>query len=301
MDRTAQVIEATDAYRRHLWASLPWSIRLADFFMRMADSTTDSFGTGIYIEFLKHGIAGMPPIGSVPAEQYDPKHTKVPSNYGREFGTRAYKTALAMLRNPGLVEDFLMDFYVRFRTKKSEGLKHGMSLQQAQRFVMNDLEWQINNLLKSRGRRKETPTDQPDDDDEGGGGIQIPQAHSVEEMARRYADILVREIHDPKVKSELERIHPDAVRFIELMLDGKTEVEILGRDAHGTELRGGPMLKHPQTSGGAPLQPQNWKPYKAKIFDVIKKHLPDLTHGLGQHQHHTVYAYKREASYKRAV
>jgi len=260
MDRVANLVKTAGALRRQIWASLPFSLRFAEFFSRLAFSFNEAFGKTIYGEFLTRGIIdGMPDIKGRPASEFDlskkPVVNRLPSGYGRDFGQKAYGMLLSKVRNPDMVEDLMSDFLVRFLESGSKHLNPKEHRKAAEAYVLQSLQ----NSLKNWYRSKKTISDiQIKDDEETRYEIPVYDEASVEKQIKRLL---------PKIKPELERVHPDAPVYIELALDGYSDREIIGDIKSGVPS----LLPHPYGGYGKPLTEPVWNShYKPKIFKVLR-------------------------------
>jgi len=264
MIRVAQLIRTAGQVRRLIWASLPFRHRLAEVLCKLASSTTDVFGTGMYGVFLEHGVEGMPPINGKPAQEWVAQHSvkRLPSQYGRDFGKKAFASLMLKYHNPEVVEDLLSTFMVRFIEKAGKYLKPGTSLKEAEAYVMRSLYNEgINALRRKRWEVGESMLNR-DDDERGGYLDRVPGAEpeeSEEEQEEHFNDLLV------KLRPKLHRIHQSAEQYLRLLAQGYSDTEILGNPGHGRQ----PMLDHPYNANGGALTPSAWIAYKKKIKDLI--------------------------------
>jgi len=275
MDRTAHLIEASVALRRKIWASLPFSLRMADFFSRLAVSTTEAFGKAVYAEFLTHGVEGMPDINGRSASEFDisrkPVANRLPHDYGRAFGKKAYANLMGRLHNPEVAEDVMSNFLVGFLVSGSDHIRPGASLRDAENYVLTALHHDASNALRSwlRGEGKEVSDVYQEGEDDGGRKKyrDIPVSVDEASMEKELKRIL------PRVTSKLNAIHPDGALYIKLSLvDGYTDREILGDEKHGVPS----LLTHPYNRLGRPLTQATWEmDYKDRIFKVLKDAMKD--------------------------
>lgn len=263
MDRVAKLITASTSLRRQIWASMPFGVRVADFFSRLAVSTTEAFGATVYAEFLKNSVEGMPEIGgTVP----DPK--RVPRGYGRDFGKKAYAILMSKLHNPQRVEDVMSEFLIRFIERGSTGLRPGTSIKEAENYVLKGLVRLGYNSLRNSLRKREVSDTLVYDryDAKSDTRMDFPSfddSHS-DSLRSIFEDAL------PSLQGRLKAIHPDASRYIELSLDGYTDREIIGDIAHGTPS----MLSDPYSLHGTPLNEKAWQAgFKPKILNLFKRAL----------------------------
>lgn len=259
MNRVAQLIEAADEIRRRLWASIPWGIRVAELFMRLAVSPQEAFGQGVLLEFEKVGVTGLPA-----------KHGRAfPSDIARDIGRKAYGIAMSVTRSPTKAEDVLSSFYVRLLKGGSHGLA-GKELHHAEQSILMGVKNEAINLINFTKRRKDIQHSDVRHDDEGGEShVEAPVFHSLEDIEHNFPrDLVMREL--PQMHHELERIHQDAPLYVKMvLLDGMQDKEIVGDPKHGKPSK----LPHPVNKRGDPLTPQSWDmTYKPQILQVLKKH-----------------------------
>lgn len=275
MERLARLVSASTALRRRIWASLPFRIRIAEVFSRLASMGTDAFGKVMYGEFLNHNVSGLPDIHGKPAlEVANGKKNitnRLPPGYGREFGRKCFLMLMGLARNPQVVEEIMADFAVKFLESGSKHLREGTTLREAENFVMRSLK----NANIDRMRKKRELSDNLGDGEEG-------EARSLYDVTPTFDETTVEKLFDermlPKVRQRLKTIHPSAEQYVKLIIDGHSDREILGDPEHGEPS----LLDDPLTTTGKHLNEKNWGSYKVKIFDVLKKEFQDLQ------QHHAV-------------
>lgn len=261
MQRLARLIQSSTAVRRQIWASLPFGIRLGQFCVRLATSSTDAFGKMVYGEFLVHGITGMPEIHGRPAEEFDvsrkPVANRLPPGYGKAFGKSAFLILTSKFRNPQLAEEVLSSFALRFLSSGSAHLQAGMTLKEAERYVIRGL---VNEAINAKNKKREvSDVIFSEDGDEERRELQVFDDDSAERQLDRML---------PKVRSRLRAIHPDAEQYLRLsIVEGYTDREIIGDPDHGVPS----MLAHPFTSTGKPILERNFNTaIKPKIYNVLK-------------------------------
>lgn len=268
MDRVSYIINASGQLRRKIWASLPFSLRLADFFTRFAVSFSEAFGKAIYSEFLTRGVVGMPDIKGRPASEFDlSKINYLPSGYGREFGQNTYRTLMSKFYQPEMVENIMGDFLVSFLEKGSEHIQPGTPLYAAARYVLQSLLNEGKNYLRTKSRRIKERSDiyySPEGEEQR---IEQP-VYDEDDLERQVKKML------PRMQSHLKAIHPDASLYVKLsLIDGYSDREIIGDIEHGVPS----MLTQPYGKRGTPLDEKDWgMVYKPKIFKVLKENFSEL-------------------------
>lgn len=265
MERIANLVIASAQLRRQIWASLPISVRIGEFLVRLASSGTDAFGKTVYAEFIKHGIEGLPDVHGEPASSLAGERDlirRLPPGYGREFGTKCYRILISKYHNPQMVEDLMSTFMVKFLGGASDNLKEGSTLRTAEQYVLTSLVHEGINFI--RKKREISDTYESGDDDE-----EVRFENSVPAPDESAEQVLNRIL--PKVRSKLKAIHPDAELYVKLsILEGYSDVEIVGDVAEGKPS----MLTHPYNASGGPLDNHSWTVlYKKKIYAALKQAL----------------------------
>ena len=248
MERIARLVTASGVLRRKIWASVPLRLRFADFFTRLAVTTIDSFGSGIYSVFADRGVVDVPDSGSTLA---------------KAFGKRAYVMLASKFHDPQLVEEVMMNFLVRFLESGSRHLKPESSLRDAENYVLRSLTNEA--LNQKRKKREVSDTDLTSEGEEQRHELPIFDEDTAERQLKRML---------PKVRSKLEAIHPDAPLYVKLsILDGYSDREILGDVEHGVPS----LLSNPYGRQGKPLNEKSWNmTYKPQIFAVLKQNFGDM-------------------------
>jgi DNA-directed RNA polymerase specialized sigma24 family protein len=313
--------EARDLARRLLVASETASQKLERIFSTLLSSDVDiealdknaqqnaAVGHGFAIMFLLAGVTGMPRIQGKDAQEWMTEwkaahpgnwdHQKVelskdkglPRSYGSDIAGPLYSTAMQIGKgNRERADDLVMEVYAKFWGGAGQHIQ-AVSLKQAIGFVQKSVYNLGANVIKKQDKRERSLTRTDDEGEEV--EQEIAGDHDLEDiMDDKHAQMIVHEIMtDPRLKSELEHEHVDALQYLQLLAQGFEDPEILGVTARGQQV-GKPMLHHPLTKGtsGVPLTPQNWNPKKHRMFDLIKKHFT------GGHAKFASYDYDRSAS-----
>ena len=253
---------ASDLSRR-IYASLPWGLRVANFFMVLASSTQDTFGRVVYAEFIKAGVDGMPDIAGEPAASWRDRllklHTragdKVPRGYGLDFARKVWGIALKKSRDPSLVED-MMDRALEKILAGKVIIREGASLHEAEGFVITMVKNDLLDQFRAQKRGPQLGLGEKDEEGDYSGDVLDQEAFDA------LGDMLT-----PSVMQEILRdvagVHPSAPAYIKLRMEGYDKNEIA---------RGG-MLPHMK----GPASPQaitNWEiKWLPKVKTVIEKHL----------------------------
>lgn len=237
---------------------MSWGARVAEVWMVLSSASIDAFGNAIYAEFLKAGVPGMPD----PGPRWNPKSPRaadsLPRNYGREFGTRAYRLVMKLTGSPERADDVMMDFLVSFVHNGKKHLNPERGLKDAENFVLKGLANQakMSNRQKTRSRENLIMDQGPMDD---GPAMQFKDDKALDNL-----DVIFPMWRSPKVLNALKRVHPDAPLYLKLLLDGYVESEIIGDYRKGIPS----MLP---TLQAKPITPQAWN-YRTKpaIREVLQ-------------------------------
>lgn len=260
-DRIALIHRAAEV-QRQIFASLPWNIRFALVWSRLALDCGEvaPLGRLLGMYMLLAGVTGMPPTGDKwnPAKP-NPGH--LPPNYLSKFmcdllGLLVKKYDVALAHEA--IENFLL------RLKDGKTVMKPLPLHSAQSWVTSGVLWQAADIQRTKKKEQleESMQDQPDE-----------------------AKLLTKDIADPRAMKQFEHrnpklwnqwmaylekhVHPDIKLYFELRMDGKTDKEIVGWPNKGIPS----MLPH-WTKGG----PQNWNQnYGPEIIRRSREFLGDLS------------------------
>lgn len=232
MDRIAALLKAARDLQRRLWCSLPFGYRLAHLLCALSSSALEAYGKAFYTAFLQKGVTGMPDIFNKPAEQWfaeqpenirdTPKLAdKLPKDYGYDLANLVKKILLRKFGDPGLVDEALSGFYMRYLASGHLRFTRGTSLADAHRFVIESVKRELINLLKSRGRKREQSLFQEDEGEER--TIDIRDPNAFEHLEDTFPDW-----HQPVVKRDLMRVAPWVPAYLDLATEGYGDDEIFG-------------------------------------------------------------------------
>jgi len=223
----AHLVVRADALQKRIYASLPFEVRLANFFTKIALDTVETLGRAIGAEFLLSGVTGMPD----PGPTWNPEATNpaltLPATYMKEFASSAYGTLIKKFHDPSLADEAIQRFLLKVTTTKT--IKP-VPRRSAESFVRDGIVKAALDVLRHR-RRVEQPEvrlDEPRDD------------------GRTLADLL----DDPRALRDMQRelsprtwklwmgflakhVHVDIPKYIGLSMQGFTDAEIIGSPTRG--------------------------------------------------------------------
>jgi DNA-directed RNA polymerase specialized sigma24 family protein len=225
--------------QRKIYASLPLNYRMARLFMVLSADGVTSFCQGVFGLFLLQGVAGLPPVD--PTSSLGRALTKGDKNLSRYMGSYAqaeishFKNGVLKIlgiraRNPAILLDILGDSFENLLHNNAwKRIDPEQGLKAAKNYVFKIINNAAINRYK-RNRRDDSADSLTVMDDESGAVVEeeIPDFDSADIGGmidlRRMNDLL----EDPEVHEDLEAVHPDALLFVKLLLDGETQKDILG-------------------------------------------------------------------------
>lgn len=256
---------------RRLFASLPFSVRLAYVFSILAGTDLQALGRALGVIFIKKKVQGLPDIHGKPAldfpiSQYELAHKDpsrmLPTNYLDDFASDIRGYMLATFRSEQLVDVAVSNWLFRFVVEGGwHGMHEGLHLKpQVRSYVIAALKGEILNEIKKSKRKKR---DMGSIDEENSEGDLVFNPSHDETPAKIYEELPTSSM--PKVRHVLEhQVHPDAPLYLDLLLEGYTVTEILGDPEGGKPS----MLPHMRQK---PVGYKNWKKtYEPKIKKVLE-------------------------------
>lgn len=218
LPRQAELSKHARALSRQIFGSLPWGFRLAHLFSVLGADAASTLGRTAYALFISAAVRGMPPVDGRDAldlvqEIRGPKDSsKLPSDYGRVFGGRLFRTLLAKF-GPEIAEEATAETLLKIVRDKVH-VRNGASLAESEALVATVCLNSARDLARSEQRRRRHLRDveHPVDVEDPEAFAEVEQALSPAEMQR--------------VLNELEQLHPRARSFAEALLDGDTKSEI---------------------------------------------------------------------------
>lgn len=276
MDRTSALLHTARQLRRRIWASMPRGFQILSVWFQITASAQETLGRLVYAEFLRKGVRDMPDIRGKSADQYvqemgakihDPRLAdKLPPKYGLEFGARMYSHLMKGLRKPSDVDEVISRFMRRLFGGSAKGMHDGLSLRQAENYMLKGLLNEMRNYRDTLGRQESLSKEDKGESEVKQVDIRDPQF--LEKIEDQFP--IHELIHDPFVQRELRKIHPDAPLYLQLMLEGYNNEEIVGVPTEGQES----MLPHLKAQ---PMSPQNWHKSKLpKIYQVLKERAQEI-------------------------
>lgn len=212
---------------RRIFASLPWGFRLAHLFSKLAIDTQEAFGRFAYAAFLKAGVVGLPDIKGQPAltfrgEIQGPRAAdKLPRGYGKAFGIKVWKIALAKFHNPEVVEEAISRVMMRLAAGDMQ-VREDSTLKSAESLIVTSVLNAGIDVL--RHQKLEQPTLMREDDGDAT-PVDIADPHAFQELEHilpqsEMAQIM-RELRQVDRKNPLR-----APEWVEAKLEGLTQAEI---------------------------------------------------------------------------
>lgn len=264
--KQASLARCASLVARKLYASLPRGLRIIDVFAKVADSTgvINGFARAVYVEFIKKGVKGLPPINGKPVEEVikDPNHPNVfrqlPSKYGADLGRRAYGSLLHMGLAPDAAADALQDFLIAFLSKSP--IEPGSPLHEAESFTLRGLRMFAMTRRRQLKRRDRHDTPLVRDDGDGEVTVDVPD-EAFDSLSR-----LLSQDYISRMTTEIGRKFPPNWGDAEVVA---TYFNLLEQGYHDKEIIAEKML---------PLKVRNsrggWDAIKKKwLYPEIKAYL----------------------------
>jgi RNA polymerase sigma factor (sigma-70 family) len=205
---------------RRIYASLPWGFRVAQLFLKLSFSITDTLGKVVYAQFALAGVEGLPPIKgqdalSMPETLF--KHPeRLPTGYGKNFANQIYAYLLKKTRNPAKVEEVISEMLMRIT--KGFDLRNGIPLGQAESYVFRLANFALTDVMRKK-QRGDVSLDSPTDDEDYRLDPADPQTY------RDLEDLIPQsELND--ILRAIGKVHPKAVDWFKGQLEGVTNRDL---------------------------------------------------------------------------
>ena len=280
MDRIATLRRAARELQSSIFRSLPWAYRVAHFFKVLSsNSIADAFNRAFSAVYAVRGLKGTdgwittPLREGTPADQVRQVLPKMRNQL--TIGTAVYGK-LSRQYNPEIVQDAMIEVAAKF-TLNPELIEEEFSVKSANSFVFTAVKRQVLNLL-----RKKTESGSSslfDDEDESGDLItNYADPKTLDSFDEILSDKVLSDKRVRAIKKDVGNILPWAPDYIDMLLDGFTDIQMIGDIDHGrpsmlaeelnletlTNPKGQPMTK------GMWSKPGGWKD---KIFKAVIPHL----------------------------
>lgn len=223
--QTKLAAEASQLSRK-IFASLPWGFRLAHLLSKLAIDTQEAFGRLAYAEFLKAGVNGLPDIQGQPALNFREKFKgpraadKLPRGYGKDFGVRVWKIAMAKFYQPEVVEEAISQVMIKMVSGGAH-LREGSDLKTAEAFVITAVMNAATDALRKKKRNVSERSLIQDDGDGGSEEIDISDPNAFRDMER-----MVPHSEMAKIMRDLKKVDDRAPSWVEAQLEGLSNVDI---------------------------------------------------------------------------
>jgi len=288
MNKIAAIQKRAADLRRTLFASLPLHVRLSHAFSVLADTDLRMLGRSLGLVFIKKRVQGLPDITSGPfkgpaldfpverleAERKDPSRF-LPPNYLEGFAESLREILRRKYRSEDAVERAMSTWLFYFIVKQAwKKMDEGVPLNTARNLVLKGLERAVMNEGKSdrdkwqspvkvkgpdgktvKHRVPMTPMDAPTLDEETPFQMADPKAE-----AEMLGELSPHQRSD--VRRKLETIHEDAPLYLDLLMEGYKDKEIILGSPHEVRLPDGTLvpagkslLPHVRQK---PMSYQNW-------------------------------------------
>lgn len=267
--RIAALQKAARETERRIFASQPFMLRFAHAMTVLAAIDTAAWGKTLVMTMIKAGVTGLDDIDGQPAAEwakhrrFDP--AKLPKNYmhADKLGAELYHEALLLLGSPAAAAEFMQDLTIGFLSGSFK-FKDTFDFRSAKSYIFTIVRSRGKNRIRDdKDRRNKSLSPSDDEDDDRGEGAQYGLQSDRDFVD--HAEIIQKVLRFPDVKRGLAAIHADAELFVDLLMDGYSQREII-------------MNKMLPNWGDKSVQAWD-KTYKPKInkllAEMFKKHLPD--------------------------
>jgi hypothetical protein len=228
MDRTALLHRAAEV-RRRIFASLPWEVRLATVFARLALDTgyLNDLGRQIGAEMLQAGVTDMPP-----APKWKPggPHAalSLPRDYMGKFTHDVYGLLISKFRNPKLAEEAIIAYVGKLST--GEIKLQAVSRTTAESFIRHGALLEAMSLAR-KALREQARQESLEDVDEDSKSVsrELADPNAFAKFRKALSDKMWKEWMEYLAK----HVHPDIPMYLELKMEGYDDVEIIGSPKKG--------------------------------------------------------------------
>jgi len=270
MERIASLRLAARQLRASIFRSLPLGFRLAHAIV-VASPFGEALGKYFGAMFLKAGVKGMPD----PGPRWNPDSPRaadtLPRGYYHEFGESLFRGMLRFSRDVDSIADAIGE-YIAYH--KPLPIREGSHVEDAQGLARKAVSNFIIDKLRKGKRRDELARFESveRDDDEGKATVMDFDDPS----AFKQFDDYVTESKVREIKREIARIVPWAPGWLDMLMEGEQETDIIGDPKTGrpSALAKEMGLDTPYltTSDGTPMSYPMWSNrYKKKVVEKMKE------------------------------
>jgi hypothetical protein len=260
MDRTALLHRVAEV-RRRIFASLPWEVRFATVFARLALDTgyLNDLGRQIGAEMLQAGVTDMPDPGPKWKPGGPRSSLTLPSGYMGKFIHDVYGLLISKFHNPNLAEEAIITYVGKLSA--GEIKLQAVPRSSAESFIRHGALLEAMSLAR-KALREQARQESLEDVDEDSKSVSRELADPA--ALGRFRKVLSPRMWKEWMEYLAEHVHPDIPLYLHLSVDeGYTNEEILGVPKKGIPS----MLPHWKSS------PQNWKNYGPKIIQKSNEFL----------------------------
>jgi DNA-directed RNA polymerase specialized sigma24 family protein len=203
---------------RKIHASFPWGFKVAGLLLVLAADSLDAFGRVLTAQCILAVVRGLPDVGGKPASDWIQEvHKKGPSvlppGTGREFANRVFRILLAKLSDPEIAQEAMSAVMLRIARGKFH-IANGVSIHEAQSYTITAALNAARDVLRARGRRRESPMTTDDD----GQQIDIADPEAFRDLEKS-----ITEKDMTQILGEAERVSPRAREYLEAILRGDSQ------------------------------------------------------------------------------
>ena len=209
---------ASDLSRKIHASFFPWGFKVANLLVVLAGDSLEIFSRVLTAQFVLAGIRELPEIDGKPASDWIQEvHKKgpnvLPPGTGRELGNRVFKILLVKFSDPEIAQEAMSAVMLRIARGRFH-IANGASIHEAQSYVITAALNAARDILRARGRRRESPMLRDDDGHEV--DIADPEAFRDLEKSLSEKDMAL-------ILGDAERISPRAREYLEAVLRGDSQ------------------------------------------------------------------------------
>jgi hypothetical protein len=223
----AALTARADSLCRDIYASLPFEVRLADLFTKLALDSVETLGRALGAEFLLRGVKDMPDPGPTWNPQARNPALTLPHTYMKEFASGAYGMLIKKFHDPSVADEAVQRFLLKLTTTH---VIKPVPRRSAESFVRDGLIKAALDVVRHRRRveEPEVPLDEPRGDGRTLAEL-LDDPRALRDMQRELSPRIWRLWMAYLAK----HVHVDIPRYIAFSMQGFTDAEIIGSPARG--------------------------------------------------------------------
>jgi len=224
MDIIANLIARADDLRRSIFVSLPFEVRLAAIFTRLALDSVQTLGRALGATFLLSGVTDMPDPGPAWNPQARRPELTLPPGYMKDFASSVYGLVIKKFGDPSIADEAIQHFLLKVTTTK---VIKPVPRRSAESFVRDGVVKAALDIVRQR-RRRERPNLSDSLDQLGDEGRSLAEALDDPRALRYIERKLSPRVWRLWMAYLAHELHPDIPAYLGLSMQGFTDAEIIG-------------------------------------------------------------------------